>query len=208
MGHDREPGRLALAHKDVNGRKGTFFRGNSPDPRNEKQNTETRRAHRNTAGVFYYMRRTEIWTRFVETSHAIEQIFDDFDIKFKWGGLDPMNEGEPDRPTDRVKGQPKPGLRDLYCYWIDMTLADIEATAATWLTAATANFKADFGDSQDGKKWLANVLNSKGYISASKLKFPQASIRHRSPNRANPDIWTQSNYQDLWDPELGAAGPF
>ncbi|KAM6534968.1 hypothetical protein FALCPG4_004583 [Fusarium falciforme] len=105
-----------------------------------------------------------------------------------------MNDGQLKRPTDRVQGQPMPGLRDLYCYWLDVTLADMEATAVAWLTAATANFKADFGDSADGKKWLANVLTPNGYISASKLKFPQAAVKHRSPNRANPDIWTQSNY--------------
>ncbi|UPK96513.1 hypothetical protein LCI18_007448 [Fusarium solani-melongenae] len=192
MGNDRQPGRLALAHKDVNGRKTVFFQGQNPTSANEKGNADTRRMHRNTAGVFYYMRRPEIWSKFVETSQAIEEIFDDFDIE----------------PTDRVAGQPTPGLRDLYCYWIDMTLAEMEATAAAWLTAATANFKANFGDSPDGKKWLANVLNSNGYISASKLKFPQAAVKHRSPSRANPDIWTQSNYQGLWKSALGSAGPF
>ncbi|KAM6534969.1 hypothetical protein FALCPG4_004584 [Fusarium falciforme] len=42
--------------------------GKNTDPRNEEKNTETRRAHRNTAGVFYYMRRPEIWSKFVEIS--------------------------------------------------------------------------------------------------------------------------------------------
>ncbi|RSL86650.1 hypothetical protein CEP52_015770 [Fusarium oligoseptatum] len=162
-----------------------------------------------TAGVFYYMRRPEIWSKFVETSQAIEDVLDDFDLLYKWDEKKPMNVGQLQRPTDRDDDtQPMPGLRDLYCYWLDMTLAEMEATAVAWLTAATANYKADFGDSPDGKKWLANVLNSKGYISASKLKFPQASIRHGRPNRANPDIWTQSNYQGLWKAKLGSAGPF
>ncbi|RSL60097.1 hypothetical protein CEP53_005571 [Fusarium sp. AF-6] len=162
-GNDREPGRLALAHKDVNGRKSIFFQGENPNALNDKVNTKTRRSHRNTAGVFYYMRRPEIWSRFVETSQAIEEVLDDFDLLYKWDEKKPMNDGQLQRPTDRDEDtQPMPGLRDLYCYWLDMTLAEMEATAAAWLTAATANYKADFGDSADGKKWLANVLNSKG----------------------------------------------
>ena len=154
------------------------------------------------------MRRSEIWSRFVETSQAIENIFDDFDILFEWDEDDPMNDGQLTRPTNRVQGQPTPGLRDLYCYWIDSALASMESEAAAWLTAATANYKADFGSSPDGKKWLDNVLNPKGYISASKLVFSHASVQHRRPNPADPRIWTQSNYQGLWHPELGPAGPF
>lgn len=154
------------------------------------------------------MRRPEIWAKFVETSQAIEEIFDDFDLEYEWDKNKPMNDGQLKRPTNRVADQPVPGLRDLYCYWIDMTLAEMEGTAATWLTAVTSKFKAQFGDSSDGKKWLANVLTSNGYISASKLKFPQAAVKHRSPNPANPDIWTQSNYQGLWKSDLGPTGPF
>lgn len=100
------------------------------------------------------------------------------------------------------------GLRDLYCDWIDGALANIEATAAAWLTAATANYKSQYGTGRDGLKWLANVLNSKGYISASRLKLPHASIAHNSRNGNNPDIWTRSNYNVLWSPDNGPAGSF
>ncbi|RSL86747.1 hypothetical protein CDV31_016357 [Fusarium ambrosium] len=163
-----------------------------------------------TAGVFYYMNRPEIWSRFVETSRAIEAVLDDFDMEYPWGMKNAVNVGElkrPARSTNPPK-EPMAGLRDLYCYWLDGALANIEATAASWLTAATANYKSQYGKDRDGMKWLANVLNSKGYISASKLKLPHASISHSSRNDDNPDIWTQSNYKDLWDPEHGPAGPF
>ncbi|KAL2672954.1 hypothetical protein Neosp_013672 [[Neocosmospora] mangrovei] len=106
-------------------------------------------ADKGTAGVFYYMRRPEIWAKFVETSQAIEEIFDDFDLEYEWDKNNPMNDGQLKRPTDRVADQPMPGLRDLYCYWIDMTLAQMEDKAAKWLTAATDKFKAQFGDSLD-----------------------------------------------------------
>ncbi|KAJ4319636.1 hypothetical protein N0V84_006272 [Fusarium piperis] len=161
-----------------------------------------------TAGVFYYMNRPEVWSRFVETSQAIEDVLDDFDIEYPWGENKAINVGEPKLPTRSTPQEPMAGLRDLYCYWIDAALANIEATAAAWLTGATASYKSQYGKDRDGMKWLANVLNSKGYISASKLRLPHASVSHGSRNDKNPDIWTQSNFKGLWNPENGPIGPF
>ncbi|KAF5006577.1 hypothetical protein FDECE_7052 [Fusarium decemcellulare] len=110
------------------------------------------------------------------------------------------------RPT--VSGEPTAGLRDLYCFWIESLLTNIDASASNWLTAITANFKSTFGVEPYGKKWLDNVLHPGGLISASILKFPKAAFTHSKPKPSQPDIWTQSNFRGLWDSGTGAAGPF
>lgn len=155
------------------------------------------------------MRRTDIWNKFVETSQYMERIFDDFDYEYTWGTSDAVNKGQPTRPT-RPGGSniPQAGLRDLYCYWIDKTLADIEQKAAAWLPAATANFRASYGSDDDGKRWLDNVLKPGAYISATNLRFNHAAVQHSAPNPSTPNIWEASNYRGLWDHTLGEAGPF
>ncbi|KAH7124946.1 hypothetical protein B0J13DRAFT_646964 [Dactylonectria estremocensis] len=198
LGSYDEPKRLALASRGMNGRKGTFFGGDDPSSANERSNTATRRHHRDVAGVFYYMRRTEIWPKFVATSQYIENLLDDFDMEYPWSETNAMNVGQLERPDrDPNKKQPTAGLRDLYCFWIDYVLAKIEEKAASWLTAAKANFEAEYGSDSDGKKWLDSVLKTGGYISASNLKFPQVSGAHHRPNPSSPSIWAQS-----------PAGPF
>ncbi|KAH7146903.1 hypothetical protein B0J13DRAFT_664619 [Dactylonectria estremocensis] len=209
LGSHDELGRLALADKRMNGRKGVFFRGQNPSPLNKGRITESRREHRDVAGVFYYMRRPEIWPKFVETSQYFENMFDDFDLEYPWTESKAMNVGQPRIPDrDASKNQPLAGLRDLYCYWIDYELGNIEAKAANWLTSAEANFNAEFGSDSSGKKWLDNVMKTGGYISESKLKFPHALVKHKNQNPSNPDTWEASNYEGLWNSELGAAGPF
>lgn len=159
------------------------------------------------AGVFYYMRLPEIWSKFTETSQYMEELLDDFDILYPWDGNTAMNVGQLERPDrDPNDNLPLAGLRDLYCFWIDSTLAGIEQKAAAWLPAATANFKAQFGSDIDGKKWLDNVIGA--YISVTNLKFLHTTGGQHSPNPSNPDIWVQSNYQGLWRTNLGPAGPF
>ncbi|KEY64330.1 hypothetical protein S7711_09875 [Stachybotrys chartarum IBT 7711] len=209
LGSDQEQGRLALAHGGMNGRKGILFRGQTVSAAIEGSNVLTRRAHRNYAGVFYYMRRTDIWSKFVDTSQYMENIFDDFDGEYPWGTSNAINQGQPTRPA-RPGGNnlPPAGLRDLYCYWIDMTLAGIEQKAAAWLPTATANFRASYGSDDDGKKWLDNVLKPGAYISVTNLRFNHAAVRHTSPNPSNPNIWQASSYQNLWADDLGPAGPF
>ncbi|KPM42249.1 hypothetical protein AK830_g4355 [Neonectria ditissima] len=207
IGNHDQPGRLALADEKMNVRKGKLFGGGDPGANNLKGNAATRRSHRDVAGVFYYMRRAEIWPKFVSTSQYIEDILDDFDMEHPWTETKAMNVGQPGIPN-RAKGEPAAGLRDLYCFWIDYELGRIEQKAASWLTTATTNFKAEFGSSFDGKKWLDNVMKPGGYISASKLKFPQVSVALHRPNPSSPNIWPQSNYKDLWSVENGAAGPF
>ncbi|KAL2752063.1 glycoside hydrolase family 18 protein [Sodiomyces alcalophilus JCM 7366] len=207
LGGDDNPHLLALADKGMNGRKLHLFAGNSISSSNEASNQATRRAQRNLAGVFYYMRRDEIWPKFTATSQHMENVLDEFDSSYPWSGTGHGNNGQPGIPN-RASGQPRAGLRDLYCFWIEAVLANIEARASGWLTATTANYRSAYAGEPQGKKWLDNVLHPGGYIAASKLKFPKAGFTHNNPNPSQPDIWLQSNYKGLWDSSNGPAGPF
>ncbi|KAH7322711.1 glycosyl hydrolases family 18-domain-containing protein [Stachybotrys elegans] len=191
LGSSQNPGRLVLADGWMNKRKEVLFAGHTPSANNV------------LAGVFYYMSHPDIWPKFTATSQHMENVWKQFDDEYDWGG--PDSAGEPGLPT-RTTGQPRAGLRDLYCYWIESELRNIEARADTWVDTATRNYRKDFGGRPIGDRWLANVLNPSGYISATKLKFPKARTSHKNPNPGSPDIWLASNYQGLW--AHGAAGPF
>ncbi|SPJ79175.1 related to chitinase [Fusarium torulosum] len=208
LGSDNHPHLLVLADAGMNGRKAKLFTLSDISPMVEiNQNQLTRRSHRNYAGVFQFMNDQDVWEKFVESSQHMESVLAEFDQEYPWTSSKHINIGQPGVPT-RSRGEPKAGLRDLYCFWLETRLTEIEDTGRNWVRAATANYRSAFGLEPDGKKWLDNVLKPQGLISESKLKFPAASTRpiHRSPNPSQPDIWTASNFRDLW--ELGAAGPF
>ncbi|RFN52994.1 glycoside hydrolase family 18 protein [Fusarium flagelliforme] len=178
LGGDKQLWRLALADEPMNIRK---------------------KAQRNMAGVFYYMRDPDTWAKFTETSQWMENALDDFDMIYTYGGKKAVNVGELGIPyRDPRLDLPKAGLRDPYCYWIDRALNDMEIQASAWFKAVTNNYKRDFGDDRDGKAWLKQTLKHGGAISESILKFPRAAVSHNGPSYTNPDIWKQSNYQDLW----------
>lgn len=85
------------------------------------------------------MRRSDIWSKLVGT-------LDDFDLEYPWDDNKAMSDGQLELPNrDSSKDQSIAGLRDLYCFWRDYTLANIESKAADWLTAATANYRTEFG---------------------------------------------------------------
>ncbi|EWG51561.1 hypothetical protein FVEG_16813 [Fusarium verticillioides 7600] len=184
--------RLALIHDSVNGRKGIFFKGSEVTSADQGSDRATRVMQRNTAGVFYYMRRPEIWPRFTETSQHMETVL--------------QLDGELDLP-DRTAGQPLAGLRDLYCYWIDRKLQRIEDDARDWLIKTANDYNARYSGTSDHLDWTTNVLKPNGYISEKALKFPKAR-GHGNPNSQSPMIWPQSNYENLWKSSIGAAGPF
>lgn len=227
LGSDDNPRLLVLADDKMNGRKKSIFAGDDINAANEPTNQATRRAQRSVsyrldavaervskqfflsqyAGVFYYMRRDEIWDKFTETSQHMELVLAEFDEQYPWTRSGHINTGQPKLPI-RTAGQPTAGLRDLYCFWIESLLTNIEKSASGWLTATTANYKSAFGGEPAGKKWLDNVLHSGGLISESILTFPKAAFTHKAPNPLQPDIWTQSNFKELWDEGKGAAGPF
>ncbi|RGP78609.1 glycoside hydrolase family 18 [Fusarium longipes] len=196
--------RLALCHKDVNGKKGKFFGGERPSAADEGDNKNTRIMQRNTAGVFHYMKRIEIWQKFVDTSQHIENVLHQFDKKYPWGGTGIYSDGELGLP-DRIAGQPEAGLRDLYCYWIDRKLSSIEEEARRWLDATTKDYNARYSGTPTHHDWTTKILKPGGYISEEAMKFLRA-LGHGAPNKQSPRIWVQSNYKGLW--VKGAAGPF
>lgn len=152
------------------------------------------------------MRRDEVWPKFIATSQHMEKVLKQFDDEYPWNGNGRINVGQPDIPNR--PSQPKAGLRDLYCYFIESILTNIEKRADTWLTTATSNYKADFEATKDGKKWLDTVLRTGGLISATTLKFPGSAFKHNPANPSQPTTWTQSNFKGLWITGNGAAGPF
>ena len=150
IGSTANPEGLVIADRGMNLRKGNFFGGKTPRT-SKKSMRDVKIDHRSAAGVFYYMRNSEVWKIFISSSQGIEVVLHEFDESYKWGS----EKDEPGRPI-RIAGQPKAGLRDLYCYWIDMELANIETTASTWRAAAKTNFESRFGSSggAQARNWL------------------------------------------------------
>lgn len=212
IGTYKNPEGLVIADYGMNGRKEVFFAGENPTGDNSKDKKgnsvykDTKLRHRSTAGVFYYMRHPDIWNIFRTASQGMETAMHEFDMSYKWGS----EKGEPKLPR-RSEDQPKAGLRDLYCYWIDMELSNIETKAGIWHTQAKTNFEAEFRSSggNDATAWL-ETFSSDHPMGKDKLRFNRATNRHKKPNPQNPDIWTASNYANLWKtgPGYGAAGPF
>lgn len=211
LGGDHNPGGLALADKGMNGRKEHLFAGSTISPDVEANNLATRKMHRNTAAVFSYMRNTWIWPKFIESSQHMEEVLHEFDTSFNWNGNGAENVGQLGRPQRGV-GDPAAGLRDLYCYWIDKHMSEIEGSAALWLQAAEPKYRASYGSDNAGISWLQNVLTPQGPISAGNLVFlHSAQNPHRfNPANTNRATWLLSNYQGLWrtGQGYGPAGPF
>ncbi|KAL2817250.1 hypothetical protein BDW59DRAFT_166064 [Aspergillus cavernicola] len=210
LGGDHNLAGLALADGGINGRKVAFFEGGNPDDRLQATNLKTRLMHRNTAGVFSYMRNTMIWNKFRTSSQFMEKTLHEFDNDYQWTGNGAANQGQVGLPQ-RIANQPTAGLRDLFCFWIDQLLGEIEANGVNWVRSATANYRASSYASDDaGQKWLNNVLNANGLISELNMRFLRAANQHWAPNAQNPSIWAQSRYENLWrtGQGYGAAGPF
>ncbi|KAF7870544.1 hypothetical protein EAF04_004288 [Stromatinia cepivora] len=200
LGGNHNKAGLVLAYKVMNNRKETFFEGGNIDSRPKASNLASRREHRDVAGVFSYMRHADIWPKFVDSSQYMERACRQFDQSYTWGS----SNGEIDRPN-RANGQPEAGLRDLYVYWIDNVLNDIEARADVWYQATVSSYTASYGSDNDGVAWLKNVLNPQGEISSTSLRFLH-SLNGHGPG----PFWTQSKYDDLWltGQGFGPAGPF
>ncbi|KAG8353315.1 hypothetical protein FVEN_g8694 [Fusarium venenatum] len=197
---------LALCHKGVNGRKGNLFGGKKLSPEFSNVDRDHRLNHRNVAGVFYYMNLPEIWAKFYDVSRHMETVLEQFDREYLWGQDTIHSDGELGLP-DRIPGQPEAGLRDLYCFWIEKILGEVEIAARDWLTQATNQYDARFKGTPRHQDWTSRIFNDNGYISKKTLKFNGAR-GHGARNDENPRIWAQSNFEKLWKPSLGAAGPF
>ncbi|KAL3453554.1 hypothetical protein BJX65DRAFT_302452 [Aspergillus insuetus] len=208
IGSSKHKNLLVLADGGMNGRKEVFMQNHNPSTKPSQSSTkppptmqEIMIWQRNTVGVFYYMRDVDIWNIFKDSSKVMEDALKEFDRTYAWGThLDAVK-----RPTRTVQpGQPAlptPGLRDLYCLWIDQVLTTAETIAASWHKAAKAEFEKDWG--QAGASWVADMASGK--MAVSNMKFRAAIRKHAVKNPANPTVWQNSNFEGLWtDP----AGPF
>jgi chitinase len=206
IGSTKKLGGLVIADRGMNGKKQKFFEGVTPTSASDNIMKDTMLVHRSTVGVFWYMKLDDIWQIFKETSQEIEEALHEFDQSYSWGSA---NDG-PTRPN-RGNGQPTAGLRDLYCYWIEMELGSIETKAAIWHTEARSNFEAAYKSTggNEATSWL-KMFSSGRPLGADQLKFKQATVGHSKPDPSKPDIWTESNYSGLWKTGsgYGAAGPF
>ncbi|KAL3455615.1 hypothetical protein BJX64DRAFT_294876 [Aspergillus heterothallicus] len=176
----------------MNGKKGVFFGGNAPKdeiPTGSRLN-DAMVNHKKTAGVFSYMKISTVWDKFKTSSKRLEKHLATFDASY-WS-QQTIPAGALVRPNRQGAG-----LRELYCYWIDMELVDIEARAAEWHRTAIANTQAEFG--KRGEPWVKTL--KQGVMSKSTLKF----LRAGSPRHGTTGTWAQSNYNGLW---TGPVGPF
>lgn len=127
-----------------------------------------------------------MWAIFVDASQGIEKALADFDSTYKW-------KSEPDE-LGRKGGTG--GLRELYCYWIDIYLKDIETRAETWRAQARASYLAEYGN----KAWIRQF--DAGDMRTGSIKLPKET--KGAPHGAGGS-WARSNYKGLW---TGPVGPF
>lgn len=157
------------------------------------------------------MRDVAIWNKFRDSSQKIEEVLRTFDTTYPWGGNNPLNQGEPKRPS-RGSNQPQAGLRDLYCFWIDGHLSTMEGLMGRWHSAAVTAYKGKFQGTTTSDNWVKKKLEKGGDLHSDQLQFPASLNKHKgkSQTQAGADIWSQSNYKDLWKTGsgFGAAGPF
>lgn len=151
-----------------------------------------------TYAVFSYMNQDVIWDKFTASSQLIEGSLRDFDNAYQWGSA----AGEIGRPTNRAPNQPAAGLRDLYCFWVDLQLNSIEAKADNWVNSARTKYESRYGGEPRGIDWLATEFNAQtGTIRSANLRFPAAGL-NKHGRTGGP---FNSDFRGLW---TGQAGPW
>ncbi|MCJ1330911.1 hypothetical protein MMC10_007598 [Thelotrema lepadinum] len=216
LGGNSGEGRLALLYSGINLRKGQLFGFKSPEridlaglratkllhrdvrpPSADQQALSTLSPGEQVAGVFQYLQQDTIWHKFQITSQLVEQSLHEFDMSYS--SHDPANQVT--RPT-RANGQPRAGLRDLWCYFIDKYLQAVETKGRLWTTAARSTFADNpMSKGSEGQDWLNTVLSGNGVVTPGRMIFP-----HQGPQTPGAGTVVQSSYYGAW--KLGPAGPF
>ncbi|KAK8238672.1 hypothetical protein HDK77DRAFT_492721 [Phyllosticta capitalensis] len=199
LGGNGYPSRLALVDGSINRKKGTFFTGGRPSvfPSKDSRIGPVKKYQREVVGVFQYMSDETVWGIFTDTSKSLEDVFGSFDVAYDW-----VDDGVLGRP-DREEGQPPAGLRDLFCWFMDALLHDIEERAITWALDTHALFDSDKlienpDNPNEKEEWLGQFVN--GILTADRFKFPQVD-----PEVDEDGVIQHSPY-GLWD--NGPIGPF
>ncbi|KAF2716673.1 glycoside hydrolase family 18 protein [Polychaeton citri CBS 116435] len=191
------------AFRSINGAKGTWFGLKTPAAV-KKGLRESKIFQRDAAGVFQYMQQSVIWDRFIGAAGNVEDSLDVFDTTYTW----PPNVAQGGiglgLPT-RASGEPRAGLRDLWCYYIDTLLSTIEISASTWSRQAREMAQKDpMFAGTEGQKWIEAFFASGSIADPTRMVFP-----HPNP-AANPAargvIIRQSRF-GAWDSAY-PAGPW
>lgn len=146
--------------------------------------------------MFQYLKHPTIWSKFQETSKLIAETLEIFDTTYAWNDKQEMLQ----RPT-RAPGEPRAGLRDLYCFWIDQYLGMIDVNAAAWVTSARTRFEQLYGGSPGGRKWIADAFGNGGLVTAAEMQLTKSAQVPVSPGQL-----TLSSRYGVW--AGGPAGPW
>ncbi|KAK8173206.1 hypothetical protein IWX90DRAFT_412661 [Phyllosticta citrichinensis] len=201
LGSNYHKERLALVERKINNIKGKFFGSQRPRqfPTAQSGIGIVKAYQRNITGVFQYIRQEEVWSLMTDTSKGIEGVSRTFDVKYAWDDEDLDILSWP----ERKEGEGAPGLRDLYCHWIDERLRNIEYNAGIWLQTAKAEFEArvitDPARPYEKQEWLHEY--DQGILSEESFQFPRV---HQDEKNG---VFKNSEFS-MWSAELGPAGPF
>ncbi|KAH8882031.1 hypothetical protein GQ53DRAFT_589853, partial [Thozetella sp. PMI_491] len=163
---------LALILKSINGVKGNWFGGDTPEFRTTPFESVAagRQRVRNGAAPFAYLNYNptdgseQVWNKWMRVSNWIDLVCYTFDQKYPWGQN--MYAGEPTNSAGT------PSLRALYAYWIDIHLASIEVTARQWSTSAQAAFVSGHPVNQPGDQgWIDAAFGANGFATQNALRF-------------------------------------
>ncbi|KAK7509386.1 hypothetical protein IWZ03DRAFT_434309 [Phyllosticta citriasiana] len=191
--------RLALVEGKINNMKGKFFGGARPRefPRAQSSIRIVKSYQRNITGVFQYLRQDEVWKLMTDTSKGIEAIFRTFDVEYAWDDAELDVLSWPDRKDN----EGRPGLRDLYCHFIDERLRNVEYNAGVWLQTAKAAFDESVitdPDSPDEKQQWLDQFDT-GILSEDAFTFPRV---HQD---IHDGVFENSEFS-MW--ALGPGGPW
>lgn len=158
---------LALAFDEINGRKGNWFSGKTPDyftgVNSEDTRSKVAQRMRSAAGVFSYLNyiptdgSEAVWNKWMRVSNWIDLVCHVFDQDYAAGTIP----GEPVNPNGGG------AMRSLYAKFIDAHLSAIEALAAGFSTSAAQDYATYF--SQDA--WYNNAFVGNGFITANSMRF-------------------------------------
>ncbi|KAL4967833.1 uncharacterized protein BDV14DRAFT_197473 [Aspergillus stella-maris] len=79
VGSDKKLDGLVIAEREMNLKKANFLGRARVAASNNADEELTRNRHRNTAGVFWYMRDPTVWAIFIDASQGIEVALQEFD---------------------------------------------------------------------------------------------------------------------------------
>ncbi|KAL2807888.1 glycosyl hydrolases family 18-domain-containing protein [Aspergillus granulosus] len=188
---DKKEG-LVIAEERINPAKNTFFGSkNPPEVQHGKRGLYQKQPPQR--------KNRDIWSIFVDASKHIEATLKEFDEAYWWAtGATPDSDAL--QLPKRDDGEPKPGLRGLYCYWIDTYLGTIEQVGRKWRDKAEIDYRRKYQGTKEGTPWLKQF--DFGGFTSDKFSF-RSNGQAYLPGQKGP--WQRSNFRGLWSEP---AGPF